>query len=84
MLLLRFQKVAWKHLESVPKPDRERIRARIDAYRRDPEGLGHDVARVIGEAGTLRLRVGVWRIIFSVRGDTMHIHRVAHRREAYR
>ena len=84
MLLLRFEKVAWKHLDHVPNPDRQRIRARIDAYRREPDALGHDVVPVVGEPGRLRLRVGVWRVIFSVQGDTMRIHRVAHRREAYR
>ena len=84
MLLLRFEKIAWKQLDYVPPPDRKRIRARIDAYRSDPAGLGHDVAPLIGESGMRRLRVGVWRIIFSVHGDTMKVHRVAHRREAYR
>jgi mRNA-degrading endonuclease RelE of RelBE toxin-antitoxin system len=44
-----------------------------------------DVKSLSGEYhGKLRLRVGDHRVIFSETADTITIHRVHHRRDAYR
>jgi mRNA-degrading endonuclease RelE of RelBE toxin-antitoxin system len=32
----------------------------------------------------MRLRIGDWRVIYAVEGDTLVVTRIAHRREAYR
>ena len=56
----------------------------MEAYGANPDAIGHDVVPVIGEEGELRLRVGVWRVLF-VREDTiMRVREILHRREAYR
>jgi mRNA interferase RelE/StbE len=44
-------------------------------------GVG-DVKALKGTPG-MRLRAGDWRIVFTVKGDTITIHAVGHRREIY-
>ena len=47
-------------------------------------GVG-DVKALEGEdAGTLRLRIGDYRLRFTDEGEALRIHNVKHRREAYR
>jgi mRNA interferase RelE/StbE len=42
------------------------------------------VTRLSGEyAGLLRLRVGNYRVLFDETADTITVHRVRHRRDAY-
>ena len=44
-----------------------------------------DVVALQGEmAGALRLRIGDYRVLFSLESDTMRIFGVRHRSEAYR
>jgi mRNA interferase RelE/StbE len=31
----------------------------------------------------MRLRVGDWRVLFTIRADTIKIHAVGHRRDIY-
>jgi mRNA-degrading endonuclease RelE of RelBE toxin-antitoxin system len=50
----------------------------------DRTGRG-DVKDLQGElAGSRRLRVGTYRVIFSQSGDVLHVYCVKHRSEAYR
>ncbi len=58
-------------------------RAQIDAKLRvfAESGVG-DVKALKGAPG-LRLRAGDWRVLFTVKGDTITIHAVGHRREIY-
>ena len=41
-----------------------------------------DVKRLKGRAGA-RLRVGDWRVVFYIEGDTIVVAAVGHRREVY-
>ncbi|MGD1096074.1 MAG: type II toxin-antitoxin system RelE/ParE family toxin [Bryobacteraceae bacterium] len=46
---------------------------------------GGDIAPLHGDmAGSFRLRLGDYRVLFSFHEDTMRIFRVGHRSEAYR
>ena len=54
--------IARKRLERIPQPDRRRI---LLAINRLGEGLAGDVKPLKGR-GDWRLRVGGWRVIFSV------------------
>lgn len=75
---------AHKQLTRVPRYDAERIGQRIEGYAADPAGPGHDVVKLAGSVSQYRLRVGDWRVVFSVEGDLMTVERVGHRREVYR
>jgi mRNA interferase RelE/StbE len=58
---------------------RRRLDAKLTAFARTGQG---DVKRLKGRAGA-RLRVGDWRIIFYVEGNTIVVAAVGHRREIY-
>ena len=65
--------------------DRERIVAKIEQYAADPASLARQVITLTGTT-YMRLRVGDYRVIFSLEADEaseMVVLRVRHRREAY-
>lgn len=69
-----------KSLRRLGRPDRERLRAAIDAL---PEG---DIKRLRGVDRLWRLRVGEWRVIFGRRDDerVIDVLAVRPRGRAYR
>ncbi|HEX9653307.1 MAG TPA: type II toxin-antitoxin system RelE/ParE family toxin [bacterium] len=46
--------------------------------------LRGDVKRLTNHTAEYRLRIGNWRVLFEVEGNTIIIYRIKHRREAYR
>ena len=58
---------------------RARIKGKLDTFAKT--GLG-DVKRLKGRAGS-RLRVGDWRVIFYMEGDSIVVVAVGHRRDIY-
>jgi mRNA interferase RelE/StbE len=47
------------------------------------DGLAGDVKRLTNFSPEYRLRVGDWRVLFYVLGDTISIEQVSHRSDAY-
>lgn len=58
---------------------RRQLDIKLMAFARTGQG---DVKRLKGRAG-VRLRVGDWRIVFYVEGDSIIVAAVGHRREIY-
>ena len=58
---------------------RTRLDAKLSEFARSGKG---DVKRLKGREGA-RLRVGDWRIVFYVDGNTIVVSAVGHRREIY-
>jgi mRNA-degrading endonuclease RelE of RelBE toxin-antitoxin system len=79
-LVVRFLRSAAKDLEGLPVKDAEAILSRIERY---AQGEPADVKRLKGR-GEIRLRVGDYRVLLVKTGVNVDIHRVLHRREAYR
>jgi mRNA interferase RelE/StbE len=62
-------------------PDvQRRIRSKINRLTHD---LAGDVKRLTNYSPEYRLRVGDWRVLFNVAGDTISIERISHRSDAY-
>ena len=72
-----------KALDALDPEARQRIRAKLEALAGNPRPPG--VVRLVGEAGHYRVRVGDYRIVYTIRDQALLvlILRVAHRREAY-
>lgn len=66
----------WRKLTAAT---RAQIEAKLTAFAETGEG---DVKALKGVAGT-RLRAGDWRVLFTVKADTIIIHAVGHRRDIY-
>lgn len=73
---------AVKDLDRLEPP----VRARIVRSLRDLASNPLRRARKLSDPrlGTYRLRVGDWRVIFDIDGDSVLVLRIGHRREIYR
>ena len=77
-------KSATKELKRLPELTRRRILRAVEALAEDPRPLG--VRKMVGTSRTYRIRVGDYRVIYSIDSDVVSIEvvRVRHRRDAYR
>jgi len=74
---------AIKDFEELDKPIAQRILRKVDWFSRNFERLA--LEPLSGEfKGTFKLRVGEWRVIYTVEGRTLVIQFVGHRKEIYR
>jgi mRNA interferase RelE/StbE len=73
-----------KQIAALDKPIRRRVAAAIDALATDPRPAG--AIALQGVPGILRIRVGDYRIIYSVNDSELIVVviDVGHRREIYR
>jgi mRNA interferase RelE/StbE len=63
-------------------PERERLTAKIRQLAADPASLANNVTRLVGRPES-RLRVGDWRIIFHIEGETLFIDAIGPRGSIY-
>ena len=78
---VQFKPRAIKDIQGLPSRIRGRVLARIEEMGDDLKG---DVKRLTNFTPEYRLRVGDFRVLFGIEGETIVIYRVRHRREAYR
>ncbi|MEL6581147.1 MAG: type II toxin-antitoxin system RelE/ParE family toxin [Cyanobacteria bacterium J06621_12] len=78
---LKFKRQAIKDLKALSSEVKERILAKIVAMQDDLQG---DVKKLTNFTPEYRLRVGRYRILFKIDGDTLKIYRVKHRKDAYK
>jgi mRNA interferase RelE/StbE len=81
---VEFLKTAAEELAALPKADQRRIAARIDALRDNPRPPG--VKMLAGGDKLYRLRVGDYRLIYSIDGKKLVVLviRIGHRKDVYR
>ena len=81
---VEFLPSAQRELAALPKDVQRRIANRIDSLREDPRPPG--VKQLQGVERLYRLRVGDYRVIYSIEGRRLVIVvvKVGHRREVYR
>jgi len=72
---------ALKDLEKLDAQAKRRILEKLRLNAQDP--LEHSVKLTDSKLGTYRYRVGDYRIIFDLEGETLIVLRVGHRREIY-
>jgi mRNA interferase RelE/StbE len=81
---VEFTKQAAKQFRSLPDLAQQRIIPKVDALSIDPRSSGS--VKLAGEENLYRIRVGDYRIIYSIEDDLLVILvvKIAHRREVYR
>ena len=67
-------------LRSLPKEQRRRIGERLTRLQR---GLAGDVKKLSGKEDKYRLRVGDFRVLFTLRSRQISVYAVKDRKEAY-
>lgn len=80
---IRFDPYARKQLDSIDKPHRRRILAKIETLADNPRPCG--ALMLTGRHGDYRIRVGDYRILYTVTDTELIvlIIEIGHRREIY-
>ena len=82
MKRIRFEPSVPAEVRTIERETAMRILVALDRYAETGEG---DVKPLSGEfEGLLRLRVGNHRVLFDETADTITVHRIRDRRDAYR
>ncbi|MBV17818.1 MAG: hypothetical protein CMO05_10155 [Thalassospira sp.] len=82
---VRYEPKAIRDMRSLPVKVRAQIDAKIESYATSPGSLRNNVKRLQGSE-YYRLRVGNYRVIFSIENSQvtiMVVQRIRHRKEAY-
>lgn len=66
----------WRKLAAV-------VRVQIDLKLKTFAETGVGDVKALKGAPCMRLRSGDWRVLFTIKGDTITVHAVGHRREIY-
>jgi mRNA interferase RelE/StbE len=72
---------ALAQLHALPRETRRRIGQKLDVLQTDLQG---DVKKLGGQEGKYRLRVGPFRVLFTLEKDLIFVHQVKDRKDAYR
>lgn len=78
---VRIKREAKKELGKLDKVIAQRIFDAISSLRDFPDV--QNIKRLKGDPIRYRLRVGDWRVVFTVSSDTLTIETIKHRREVY-
>ena len=77
-MYIRYTKIAIKHIETLDKPTKQRIKTAIEKI---PFG---DIKKLTGYENDYRLRVGNYRVLFSLDNDIIIVKDVLPRGQAYK
>jgi len=77
---ISFYSKALKQLEKLDQVTQKRI---IEKVRLLSDNLQGDVKKLTDFTPEFRLRVGDYRILFEIEAETIFIHLIKHRKEAY-
>jgi len=78
---VQFKPRAIKDIESLTSKFQSRIIKKIEEMN---DNLKGDVKQLTDSTPEFRLRVGDYRVLFEIEGETIIVYRVRHRREVYR
>jgi len=77
---LKFSEDAREQLRALPKAIRQRIGVNLTRMQTDLSG---DVKKLAGPERMYRLRVGSYRVLFRLEGNTIAVYAVKDRKDAY-
>ena len=77
---VEFKPQSVRDLRDLDPTVRRRVLNKIEAMRQD---LAGDVKRLTNFTPEYRLRIGDWRVLFELAGDSIVIYRVLRRDQAY-
>ncbi|MBU0699618.1 MAG: type II toxin-antitoxin system RelE/ParE family toxin [Proteobacteria bacterium] len=82
MAKIKWNQGAIEDLEKLDKPVAQRILKKIDWLSENFEKVTPE--HLSGQfKGTFKLRIGDWRVVYTVKGETLVIQFIGHRRDIY-
>lgn len=79
-----FTGISKKDLDKLDNTTRQRIAKKLTFFLEQEDPLSHARQLVHSNIGSYRFRVGHYRIVFDVEGDTLQVVSVKHRKDVYR
>ncbi|MBM3747128.1 MAG: type II toxin-antitoxin system RelE/ParE family toxin [Acidobacteria bacterium] len=79
---IAFSPGAWREWRRLPVAVQRRLKEKLLRYSRDP--LAYGVKLTDQSIGQYRFRVGDYRIVFDLAGETLFVLAVGNRKEIYR
>ncbi|MGL5795410.1 MAG: type II toxin-antitoxin system RelE family toxin [Waterburya sp.] len=81
---IEFVKQAAKQFKALPNQEQQRLKPKIDALVKDPRPIG--VVKLSGQEDLYRIRVGSYRVIYSIQDNQLLILvvKIGHRKDIYR
>jgi len=73
---------AFKDLSKLDKKEASRLFEKIEALQDFPDIA--NIKRLTNHIPRYRYRVGNYRILFDIEGDTLKVYRVLHRKDSYK
>lgn len=73
---------AFKDLSRIDKKEASRLFEKIEALQDFPDIS--NIKRLTNHIPRYRYRVGNYRILFDIEGDTLKVYRVLHRKDSYK
>ena len=80
---IAYSAAAKKMLRRIDAATSKRIRAKVKQLAADPDSLSNNVRRLVGEDNLWRLRVGDWRVIYTMDLVILSVTSVSPRGSAY-
>lgn len=80
---LVFTRAAARTLNRMPRNTEELIRGKLRQFADDPSALSNNVKALKGGDDRYRLRVGDWRVLFTIEADRIIVHEVGPRGSIY-
>jgi mRNA interferase RelE/StbE len=77
---LEIKEEARQQLRALSKEQRRNVGRRLDVLQ---ENLAGDVKKLTGKTHEYRLRIGGFRVLFTLEADLISVYRVSDRKEAY-
>lgn len=84
MFSVELKEPSIKDIQKIDTVNKKRILKKIEFFAAQKDPTVFAVKLVESEVGEYRWRVGVYRIIFDIHGNTLVILRIRHRREVYK
>jgi mRNA interferase RelE/StbE len=81
---LEFAQSAHKDLKKLGQGTQKQVLKKLKFLIEQPDPLKYAVKLTNFTGGSWRFRVGQYRVIFDVKGDTIYVLQIEHRREVYR
>lgn len=78
---IEFKHSAVKDLRRISNPFQAKIIDKIESL---SNGLTGDIKKLTNSSNDYRLRVGNYRVLFSIENDIIIIYRIRHRKEVYK
>ncbi len=79
-----FSKTACKDIDKLDKLTKQRIAKKLEYFLGQDNTLSFAKQLIDSKLGTYRFRVGHYRVVFDIEGDTIEVLAIKHRKDVYK